>query len=510
MFKYPTWFINEVNKSELDKLASLRTTDKIQFYCPDHGTYIQRIGDHIKISTMERKGGCPKCRRSAAALRKKKYPDWFIEDLCEYEREGIYNHKSTDKVMFLCKEHGEYLQEIHEHIDGSNNPKCGCPKCGTLKASKSKSVTLRLRNPFTREFLDDLLPEFRSKIYDVKVTEKVPFVCKKHGVYLQRVYDHVNGHGCPDCKPYIYHSKKESEVKDYLATLGVTNIKENVRGSISDGHRTYELDLFLEDYNIGIEFNGSYWHSSSPNVKSQKDRLYHQSKFLSGKKRGVHVIQIFDVDWENKKDKIEQYLESLFKPSGVIYARKCSIVEISKKEANEFYSQNHLLGATVGNNCNYALTLGLKVVAVMSFSDSKYHGAYDWELVRFACIGSVKVVGGASRLFKHFLKNHNPKSIISYSDNDFFQGGVYQKLGFKEEGQSTPRYYWFKSANPKSIVRSRESCQLSKLAKEFPEDFEESSKVGKNREDWIMEKNGYLKVYRSGITKWVWTRVEGR
>ena len=36
--------------------------------------------------------------------------------------------------------------------------------------------------------------------------------------------------------------------------------------------------------------------------------------------------------------------------------------------------------------------------------------------------------GGASKLFKQFIKTNNPKEIISYSDNRYFDGSLYGRL----------------------------------------------------------------------------------
>ena len=69
------------------------------------------------------------------------------------------------------------------------------------------------------------------------------------------------------------------------------------------------------------------------------------------------------------------------------------------------------------------------------------------------------ILGGAEKLLKHFEKDYSPKYIRSYSDNDYFKGGIYDRLGFNNAGQCTPRYYWFLNG----VELRREACQLKRL-----------------------------------------------
>ena len=56
----------------------------------------------------------------------------------------------------------------------------------------------------------------------------------------------------------------------------------------------------------------------------------------------------------------------------------------------------------------------------------------------------MRVVGGAERLFKHFLRDKEPASILTYVDISKFAGNVYTRLGFKatEDFLTVPNYVW--------------------------------------------------------------------
>ena len=141
-------------------------------------------------------------------------------------------------------------------------------------------------------------------------------------------------------------------------------------------------------------------------------------------------------------------------------------------------------------------------MSCMSFQKGRYKvsGHPVWCLTRFVTKSGLSVIGGAAKLLYQFEQAYRPSCIVSYSDNDFFQGGVYEKLGFTCLGVTkTPRYYWFLHG----LEYSREQCQLKNLSKDYPDLFEESKSIHGNKEDFIMLRLGAFKVFRSGHTKWV-------
>lgn len=260
-----------------------------------------------------------------------------------------------------------------------------------------------------------------------------------------------------------------------------------------------EVDIFYPELNIGIEINGSAFHATVNSMYANKPKLYHQNKFLLAKERGIHLISIFDVDWKNNSEKIKIYLNNLFNPSMKIYARKCLVKPIEKDLATSFCNQYHLQGSTRLSSINYGLYNKDELISVMCFGKLRMQKQKQdyYELHRYCVKDGISIIGGANKLLKTFERDYLPKSILSYSDNDFFLGNVYKTLGFECKGQVTPRYYWCYGDK----VLHREQCQLKKLKREYPELYIEASKAS-NKEDFIMSHLGFYKVYRSGNTRW--------
>lgn len=383
---------------------------------------------------------------------------------------------------------------------------CSCYAIDKL-VERTKNRARELRNSYPQWFIDELYYEsdkekaIKGELY---TQDKVKFVCNNHGIYEQRVADHIilstsyRRSGCPVCTKFLatIGSKVETEIKEYIENI---SNKKFIKVKILEGK---EIDLYNEELQLGIEYNGSPYHATVNSRFSPKDRLYHQQKFLLAKEKGIHLINIFDVDWETNKDRIKMYLFSLFVQQKRLIARKCEIKKIDNELACEFADKYHIQGSNKNTmKINYGLYYNDELISIMGFGKLRLskteNGQY--ELHRYCVKDSYNIVGGANKLLKAFERDYNPKYILSYSDNDYFLGGIYERLGFDNKGQCTPRYYWY--LNGKEIKRER--CRLSCLKVEYPDLLEEAYSVNApNKEDYVMIKLGACKVYRSGNTKW--------
>lgn len=229
-----------------------------------------------------------------------------------------------------------------------------------------------------------------------------------------------------------FASSQELELRDFLDSIGVAYVAHD--RSVLNG---LEIDLYVPSKKIGIEFNGDYWHSSA--IKAKK---YHFDKSKLAESKGVRLIHIYEYEWNTMKDKIVQLLKiALGVVDSKIYARKCEIREISNQEAKTLNDKVHLQ-----NHRDAQVTYGLyyrgELVQLMSFSRTHYNrnlkGDNSWEIIR-GCPGSNNVVvGGVSKLFSHFIKEHDPDEVFSYCDFNKFDGKSYEAIGMKFVGYTGP------------------------------------------------------------------------
>lgn len=295
-------------------------------------------------------------------------------------------------------------------------------------------------------------------------------------------------------------SKDENQIKSFIESI--VNIKAE-KARILDGK---EIDIYFPSLHIGVEYNGSVYHASKGGVYKDLTANYHRDKFLQAKEQGIHLINIFDVDWTNNQERIKMYLKSLFLKKKRLFAKQCIVKAVSKETAKSFCNKYHLQGSSIFSSINYGLYYDDELISVMCFGKLRLAKTDmgNYELHRYCVKEGLTVVGGAERLLSHFIKDYQPKYVRSYSDNDYFSGDIYNQLGFDNEGQCTPRYYWYYQG----MELKREKCQLRCLKKLYPDLYEESLQDNGSKEDYIMLKLGAKKVYRSGCTKWIFRQSD--
>ena len=199
-------------------------------------------------------------------------------------------------------------------------------------------------------------------------------------------------------------------------------------------------------------------------------------------------------------------LRDAFSESIKIYARKCIAKQLSYQEKSEFINKYHFDGDSHQGNIAYGLFYRDELVSVMSFGKLRGQNSLSskdsyYELVRFVTKSNYHITGGASKLFNIFIREFSPKYVLCYSDNDFFTGVTYERLGFKLKslGEKSLDYQWY----DKTDCLSRYSCMTSKLLQKYPQ-YKEMNIIG-SKEKFIMEDLGYYRIYRCGNSIWEYT-----
>jgi len=250
---------------------------------------------------------------------------------------------------------------------------------------------------------------------------------------------------CTKCNPVSEQSSiKEKEIVDFIKTeLRINNIIENDR-KILNGK---ELDLYFPEHNLAIEFNGLYFHSDK-----FLDKNYHLNKTEECEKQGIQLLHIFEDEWIYKSEIVKSIIKNkLGLTDNKIYGRKTIIKQIDdNKLVKEFLENNHIQGF-VGSKIKLGLFHKNELVSLMTFgkkrkfmNSSSKEGEY--ELLRFCNKLNTTVIGGASKLYNYFIKNYNPKEVISYADKRYSNGNLYKNLGMKLIGESKPNYFYIKNS----------------------------------------------------------------
>jgi hypothetical protein len=165
----------------------------------------------------------------------------------------------------------------------------------------------------------------------------------------------------------------------------------------------------------------------------------------------------------------------------------------------DFLNNNHIQGYSKSK-----IKMGLfyedELVSLMTFGDirifmgSKDQEKNNYELIRFCNEKGVNVIGGASRLFKNFLRNYKPNKVISYSDNSYSDGRLYKTLGFDiSESKVHLNYHWVINKKREHRYKYRKSV-LVKMGYDS----------NKSEKDIMYEDVGAYRVWGCGNKKWLY------
>ena len=386
--------------------------------------------------------------------------------------------KNTNIIKYGVK-HPNQLEEYKQKIQTT----C-LNKYGIKNINQSKHIKLKRKKDFFDKNIKnfDCIPLFTSEEY--KGTHHTyKFKCKKCNHIFNFYFTDGFRPLCPICKPYI-RSSYENDIYLYISKYS-NNILQNKRKITNN---KFELDFYLPNKRLGIEFNGNYWHSE---IYGGKLKKYHNYKTQYCHDNNIKLIHIFEDEWVNKQKIVKNRLKSILgKNKYKIYARKCKVKEIDTKLKNKFLNKYHILGedkSSIKLGCFYKNRL----IAVMTFGKRKITRSkkINWELIRYCTIANFNCIGTAGKLLKYFEHNYNPKEIITYADRRWSQGDMYHKLGFKLSHISKPNYWYMK--NYKYRLH-RSNFQKHKL-KDKLETFNPNLSEWKN-----MKNNGYDRIWDCG------------
>lgn len=444
---------------QLEEVKQKIKQTNLEKYGVEHVMYSEQIKEKIKKTNLARYG---------------------VESPAKSEK-----FKEKIKQTNLDKygvEHPLQSKEIKEKINKTNLDRYGVENPAKSEGCKNKIKASILNNNFPnviKYFADKETTEnFLKKNYKEKTT--VIQLSKDTGVSKSTIGRYIHKYGLEDYIDYsLTVSQPEKDIVEYLSSKGITNIIQSDR-NILDGK---EIDIYLPDYKVGIEFNGDYWHS-----ELKRDKRYHYDKSMLANSKGVFLYHIFSHEWddEEKRIRILNHLDNILHLNeNKIYARKCMIREVDVAEKNSFLNENHIQGKD-----NSTIKLGLyyndELVSLMTFCYPRFSKKYNWELSRFCSKHNYNVIGGASKLFKYFVDNYmkDGEVVVSYSDIAKTTGKIYNTLNFEFVNDAEPNYIWWKSDDD---YKTRYQCQMV-------------------NERVIMESNGYIKIYDCGNKVWVFRK----
>lgn len=190
---------------------------------------------------------------------------------------------SNKKVWWICEKGHEWEALVNDRKRGR-----GCPEC----AKEIRPIVRQKTYLSQRGSLLENHPEIAAQWHSTKNGLLLPkditsgsdqcvwWQCEKGHEWAAVISSRTAGRGCPYCNNEHNTSFPEQIILYYLskATTAFNRYKYNGR----------ELDIYLPNLNIGIEYNGRYYHRN----RAQQDN----EKYGFFKDRGIRVIVIYEGD----------------------------------------------------------------------------------------------------------------------------------------------------------------------------------------------------------------------
>ena len=353
--------------------------EKIQLICPIHGEFKQSAEKHLLGS------GCILCGKEKykqTILDKYGVTNVFETDWCKEKRKNTLITKYGVDSPIKNKEIFNKIKKTNVLRYGVDNPFKSVDIINNKILPKRNYITIREKSKQTciekygvdnyfktnigkqqiklyhkDSILNDIfngtrlknkvIPLFNENDY-IDVQTKYKFKCNTCYSNFNDNLDDGKIPRCPTCFPYIKDSKVEYEIIDFLKTLCPT---ENINHGNRKVLNGLELDIYIPNLNLAIEFNGLYYHSE---ITGNKNKNYHLNKTLLCDDKNIHLIHLFENEWRLNKENIKLFIENLIKNNSI------------KNEMGIVQNNNILMLDRRFYNTKYLLKENLKLIEILS------------------------------------------------------------------------------------------------------------------------------------------------
>lgn len=384
-------------------------------------------------------------------------------NLSNKEKYGVDN-------VFKLKNIREKIEKTNIRLYGFKNPHQN--KEVIKKAEKTNLKLYGTKNLFNSEKIKERIKKTNLKLYGVEYPQQSPYIRSKYSSFHKS-------------------SDLEKDLFNYIESIYNGKIIKKSK-SIIEG---FELDIYIPELKIAFDFNDLYCNS-----ELYLNKNYHLNKTEKCEKQNIQLIHIWEDHWKFKNSIIKSMILNKLKNNNrKIFARKCKIEEIKDTRiVTKFLNDNHIQGS-VGSSIKLGLYYNDELVSLMNFGKKRKNMnskniKNEFELLRFCNKLNTSVIGGASKLFKYFIRNYKFIKITTYADRSYSKGELYNKLGFKFIHKTQPNYYY--------IINNKREYRFK-----YRKDILIKNGYDKNKsEHQIMLERNIYRIYNSGNLKYEYVK----
>jgi hypothetical protein len=228
---------------------------------------------------------------------------------------SLVDFKTTkDKIIIICPIHGQFEQNVSNHINGQ-----GCKKCGYNRLKSNSFDFIDKSKIIHNNFYDYSLVEYVNSYTKVKI------ICPIHGVFEQKPNSHLNGQTCKKCiidnhslnlEKFLLKAKDvHGNFYNYSFVKDILNNKQKIK-IICPEHGDFEQTIsnHLSGYGCRECSNDKYRNNDyieKAKIKFSNKYDYSLVKYLNNKSKVQIICPEHDI--------FEQSLKSHLKQDGCPY-----------------------------------------------------------------------------------------------------------------------------------------------------------------------------------------------
>jgi len=430
----------------------------------DNPWQLESVKQKSKQTMMERYGvehntQDPESNNRRKATNLKKYGNE-----CIFQNKNLRDKWSQEYKIKTGYNHQMNNPEVLEKIINTSLVRYGKPHFGQLSISEKSFEILQDKEKFTN-FINERSLNEAAKDLDVAFAT-VKLYLNKYKI------------------KYDYNKSSYEKAIAYFLTENNIEFEQNTRKIISPK----ELDFYIPNLKLAIEFNGLYWHSES----KLDNKNYHKEKWQACSDVGVRLLMINEDEWLERSEVIKKKILNLCRQSergpG---ARKLQILTIPNNLANAFCEEHHIQGKTGNSVTSYGAFLEDQLVGVMIVGFLR--GTKTEEIVRF-CSDGKTYAGLFSRMFKKYITEKLPVEVVTFADLRYSDGGLYEKTGFVKDGIIKPNFKYvmgYETFHAQGFTKSR-------IANKFKIDMSFLT------ERQAMDGLGFDRIWDCGKIRYIW------
>jgi hypothetical protein len=228
-----------------------------------------------------------------------------------------------------------------------------------------------------------------------------------------------------------YGSAKQDELYDWLTSLEemvITNSRKIIH--------PLELDIYLPNRHLAIEFNGIFHHTEK---SGKKIPSYHRIKYEKTLEKGIKLIQVCSTDYRHNKPIVENII---LKNLGKLVELDFNIIvqKIDIKTANFFLSETHLTPSLLTDeHICFGFIHENKLIQLMVFNETY---PTEYAITHFATKLGISYSLGKEMLLNTFKEEFSPTKITHHSNLSYFTGKSFTNLGFTKIFETAPNFQY--------------------------------------------------------------------